>query len=290
MADDPKQLAIDIKNTSNMLAAAHNTYTTYIKQLATLYGRVTGGTLTQEEIVQDRTKINEIFTRLAQYNIHFGSNVNKFYTQTMPQAVSLLEGISQLKAQLLTQDFMKLADAFDECGEYALASQVDEFLKNAADSELNQLQLEVKDLRNLLFGLITRINRMEKTQQHKAGLISDIFKLANFSDEVGAYVLADELDKIAEEVVEPIQQPCEGALSTRYCPDHNGVQATRISERIYQCPIDGKVYNYETGYTNYRGQQVPGGSIAAQTPTTTDFGGIPMRIYDSRQSVLNRIN
>jgi hypothetical protein len=285
---EAQQLASEIKNLSSMLAAAHNTYTTYIKQLATLYGRVSGGLLTREEIVQDRAKINEIFTRLDQYNIHFGSNVNKFYTQTAPQIVAQL-GTTATTAQILSSDFIKLADAFDECSEFALAEDVDKFLKNATDSELGQLKLEVQDLRNLVFGLISRINRMER-KPRKADIISEVIKLANFSDDIGAYVLADELDKIAEEIIQPIQQPSDGNLSTRYCPDHNGVQAIRISERVYQCPIDGKVYNYETGYTNYKGQQVPGGSIAAQTPTTTDFGGIPMRIYDSRQTILNRIN
>jgi hypothetical protein len=190
----------------------------------------------------------------------------------------------------LDTDIVKLADAFDECGEFNLAGHIDEFLKNATNSELNQLKLEVKDLRSLVFGLISRINRMERPRARKAEIIGEITKLANFSDSIGAFILADELDKIAEEIVQPIQQPNEGSLSTRYCPDHNGVQAIRISERIYQCPIDGKIYNYETGYTNYKGQQVPGGSIAAQTPTSTDFGGIPMRVYDSRQTILNRIN
>jgi hypothetical protein len=93
-----------------------------------------------------------------------------------------------------------------------------------------------------------------------------------------------------EEQTPPIQPSHEGSLSTRYCPDHHGVQAIRISERIYQCPIDGKTYNYGTGYINYQGQIVPGGSVAEQTPNTSDTGGIPMRFYDSRQSILNRIN
>jgi hypothetical protein len=68
-----------------------------------------------------------------------------------------------------------------------------------------------------------------------------------------------------------------------------GVQAARISEHIYQCPLDGKVYNYETGYVNYQGQKVLGGSVAEQTPPTSDFGGIPTQIYDSRQNVINTI-
>jgi hypothetical protein len=131
------------------------------------------------------------------------------------------------------------------------------------------------------------VKQLQTSPQKAGAVVQELIKLADFSDEIGAYELADELDKIAEEIIQP---PSEGTLSTRYCPDHNGVQAVRISERVYQCPIDGKIYNYETGYTNYKGQKVPGGSIAAQTPTTSDFGGIPMRIYDSRQNILNRVN
>lgn len=131
------------------------------------------------------------------------------------------------------------------------------------------------------------VKQLQTSPQKTGAVVQELIKLADFSDEIGAYELADELDKIAEEIIQP---PSEGTLSTRYCPDHNGVQAVRISERVYQCPIDGKIYNYETGYTNYKGQKVPGGSIAAQTPTTSDFGGIPMRIYDSRQNILNRVN
>lgn len=282
---DVKQLATEIESMSNTLATVYQTYTTYINSLSTLYGRIMGGMLTHEEIVQDRAKINEIFTILNQYNIHFGSVVNKFNTQTGPQVITQL-GVTGTKAQLV-YDLIKLADSFDDSENCMIANEIDNFLKTA--SEFDELRLEIKDLRDLVFALISRVNGVEKIQQ-KAEVIQEITKLANFSDEIGAYTLANELDKMAGEVAEPFQQPYEGSLSTRYCPDHNGVQAIRISERIYQCPIDGKVYNYEVGYTNYQGQKVPGGSIAAQTPTSSDFGGIPMRVYDSRQTILNRVN
>jgi uncharacterized protein YoxC len=86
------------------------------------------------------------------------------------------------------------------------------------------------------------------------------------------------------------QLASEGSLSSRYCPDHRGVQAIRLENNTYQCPIDGKKYNYEVGYVNYEGKKVSGGSVAAQTPEVSDFGGIPMRYWDSRSDVLNRMN
>lgn len=152
------------------------------------------------------------------------------------------------------------------------------------------------------------INKLKITQTPKTSFqITDLVKFADWLDENGFYALANKIDvsvglvKTAEEygycpqvgkVKEnsmPVQPPQDGALSTRYCPDHIGVQAVRIDDNTIQCPLDGKEYNYETGYANYEGQIVPGGSVAAQTPMESDFGGIPMRFYDSRSDVLNRI-
>jgi len=54
-------------------------------------------------------------------------------------------------------------------------------------------------------------------------------------------------------------------LSARSCPDHPGAQMMRVGEHIYQCELDKKTYNYETGYTLNNGDQVPGGSVDLQT-------------------------
>lgn len=134
----------------------------------------------------------------------------------------------------------------------------------------------------------------------------DLIVLADYLDGSGFHALADKVDKTLqliktaedygfcpgakkEEETPPIKPVNEGSLSTRYCPDHIGVSAVRIDEHTYQCPLDGKEYNYETGYVNYEGQGVPGGSVAAQTPMESNYGGIPMRFYDSRSDVLSRL-
>jgi len=78
-------------------------------------------------------------------------------------------------------------------------------------------------------------------------------------------------------------------LNTRYCPDHHGVQTSRIGERVYQCSLDKKIYNYETGYTNYKGENIPGGSVAHQTPESSDYFAAPSRIFDSRENLMNPI-
>ena len=172
----------------------------------------------------------------------------------------------------------------------------------------------IQDVQKAVYNLGQLINfykrELGKVVENKAASLESLIKFANYLDAEGLYDLANIVDesifivKKAEDYgffpkngkssvkeEDPIIKPLnESSLSTRYCPDHNGVQSFRISQNIYQCPIDGKKYNYEMGYINYEGQNVPGGSVAAQTPTTSDFGGIPMRIYDSRSDVLNRIN
>lgn len=79
------------------------------------------------------------------------------------------------------------------------------------------------------------------------------------------------------------------SLSTRYCPDHIGVMVGRIGDNTYQCPKDGQMYNFETGWTDYDGNEHPGGSVAGQTPDSSGYA-TPHRIFDSRENILNRVN
>jgi len=89
--------------------------------------------------------------------------------------------------------------------------------------------------------------------------------------------------------VHTMQHVEAGHLSTRYCPDHVGVQVGRVGESTFQCPLDGQIYNWETGWTDYDGNEHPGGSVAAQTPDSSGYA-IPHRIFDSRENITNRVN
>jgi len=89
--------------------------------------------------------------------------------------------------------------------------------------------------------------------------------------------------------VHTYQKTEAGALSTRYCPEHVGVMMGRVGESTFQCPLDGQTYNWETGWTDYDGNEHPGGSVAAQTPDSTGYA-IPHRIFDSRENILNTVN
>lgn len=143
-------------------------------------------------------------------------------------------------------DVIKVADILDKSGRPDLADQLDNLIK----------------------------------QQNVKELVS----LADDIDNAGFHQEADSLDTFAKEIND-IQPAREGNLSTRYCPDHRGVQVFRIDDNVYQCPMDGKKYDYVNGYTNYKGQKVPGGSVSVADPIG-DTGGIPITTYDSRANVL----
>lgn len=129
-----------------------------------------------------------------------------------------------------------------------------------------------------------------------AAALPELVSLADRLDAEGRHVLAEAVDmaagilaKFGGEEKPPIRPGNRTPLSTRYCPDHTGVQAIRVDEHVYQCPMDGRLYDYEGGYTDYSGQQVLGGSVAAQTPMSSPVL-LPQRLYDSRQNVINTLN
>lgn len=75
----------------------------------------------------------------------------------------------------------------------------------------------------------------------------------------------------------------EAPLSTRYCPDHAGVQIARVGEHTWQCEMDKKVYNFETGFELDNGDKVPGGDVAQQTQNLNVPGH---SIFDTREGRL----
>ena len=167
--------------------------------------------------------------------------------------------------------------------------QISIAIRDANESLFNGIGSVVKKLSNTLKGLNTT-----PLKQNGASELSGLIKFADYLDSIGNYALADKVTEVAAIVKmaeeEMVQRPIEKSLSTRYCPDHCGITTSRVGEGSYQCPLDGKVYNYQTGYVNYKGQQVPGGSVSEQTSSTSDCGGIPMRIFDGTQNIMNTIN
>jgi hypothetical protein len=75
----------------------------------------------------------------------------------------------------------------------------------------------------------------------------------------------------------------EAPLSSRYCPDHPGAQIGRVGEHMWQCELDKKTYNFESGFELANGSKVPGGDVSQQTQgLDTPFHAI----FDTREGRL----
>lgn len=211
----------------------------------------------------------------------------------------------------LHSDLIKFADDLDRVGLHKFADLVDSIVETEPSELLHEAEVIYSGLVNA--PLATWGNDVKQKTDELLGLINkykqasvknNLIKLADYFDRDGFHCLADLMDstntifdkfgfmpriKKEEKPEAQILPPADGTLSTRYCPDHNGLQAIRIAEYIYQCPVDGKIYNYTNGYINYKGQQVMGGSISNQTPKTTNYGGVPLQYFDPRANVINTI-
>ncbi len=61
-------------------------------------------------------------------------------------------------------------------------------------------------------------------------------------------------------------------VNTGKCPDHPMTRLARVvdTEGVYQCPLDGKKYDFINGFTKNNGEVIQGASVAEQIP---DFLG-----------------
>lgn len=160
-----------------------------------------------------------------------------------------------------------LADALDASGDVELkkqASVIDELLLTIAAPK-NALA-ERKDL------LDARLVDLKKKYEGNAEMLKEIGRVDSIEKAIKESKMTDEV-KINEE-----------GLSTRYCPDHPGQSTYRVAEHTVQCPLDRKIYSFETGFTLANGKKFPGGDVALQTQNS--LNNTYHSIFDSREGRL----
>jgi len=170
---------------------------------------------------------------------------------------------SKITNESLTE-LVNIANAFDSSGDDKLkrqASVIDELLLTIAAPPINERRV-AEDYR--LEELIKKYQEPTKYLA-EANKITDAKKAINKSNMTKQYEIL------------------ETPLSTRYCPDHPGAQIARIGEHVWQCELDKKSYNFETGFELNNGSKVPGGDVANQTH---GLNAPSHAIFDSRQDRL----
>ena len=188
----------------------------------------------------------------------------------LKKAAEEVDGMEAPEASNITpeslDDIASLAAAFDASGDPQLkkqASVLDELLMSIAAPP--NAYAERKDLQdNRLLELKKKYNEPSE-ELHKVNYIKKSEDAIDKSNMTKKYKIM------------------EAPLSTRYCPDHPGVQIARVGEHMWQCEMDKKSYNFETGFELNNGSNVPGGDVAQQTQTTE----IPFHaIFDTREGRL----
>lgn len=146
------------------------------------------------------------------------------------------------------EDLANLASAFDASGDPALkkqASVIDELLLTIASPPGALAAKRAAD--------DYRLDELKKKYEQPSKELRETNKIA------------DSEKAIEKSEMTKRYKILEAPLSTRTCPDHAGAQMARVGEHMFQCELDKKIYNYESGYTLNNGAKVPGGDVAQQT-------------------------
>jgi len=159
-----------------------------------------------------------------------------------------------------------LAAAFDASGDLELkkqASVIDELLLSIAAPP--NAYAERKDLQDQRLIALKQKYEEPRKELHDTNLIGRSEKAIEKSNMIKRLNIL------------------EAPLSTRYCPDHAGVQIARVGEHMWQCEMDKKTYNFDSGFELNDGTKVPGGDVAQQTQGLN----VPYHaIFDTREGRL----
>jgi hypothetical protein len=139
-----------------------------------------------------------------------------------------------------------LATALDESGDPQLqkmAGVLDELLLTIAAPPLGERRAATND----------RAEELRKKYQGNREALREINKISDVEKAIDKSNMTKEY------------RIMEAPLSTRYCPDHPGAQIARVGEHVWQCDLDKRTYNFETGFELNNGGKVPGGDVAQQT-------------------------
>jgi hypothetical protein len=154
-------------------------------------------------------------------------------------------------------ELSQLATAFDESGDAQLQKQaavIDELLltiatpPDAVNSRKAALDKKIDELKK-------KYEQPTETLR-EANKINESMKAIDKSNMLKDYEIL------------------EAPLSTRYCPDHAGANLIRVGDHVWQCELDKKVYDFESGFTLNNGRKVPGSNVSNQTQIDNTYNTV----------------
>lgn len=236
-----------------------------------------------EELDKEKDKIIQNIESLYQYggDNHITQGIAIDYlgkaNEILSEGIDIISSATSDIAPEKLQEIATLASEFDKSGDPLLMKQaavLDEILltigaqKSAVIAAKRSQDIEIARLKALAEGKEKDPYTISREVHDKSNRVAEAQK---------------EISKIKE------YRPMESPLNTRTCPDHPGAQMARVAEHTYQCSLDKSIYNYETGYTTMKGNNIPGGSVSNQTQSLYDRPN-EFTSFETRENKLNPIN
>jgi hypothetical protein len=211
---------------------------------------------------------------LAEYD----ENCLQVVAETCLQAAEVLKlGAETVEMMEPAAESTITAQSIDTLAE--IASALDE----SGNPELKKSASAIDELLRTIAAPPNWVSNFKKAQEKKIDVLKQKYEDVSKSLEDQNKV-ADTNEALDKSPYMKEYRILEHPLNTRTCPDHPGAQMARVGEGSWQCNLDKKVYNYQTGYTNEKGDKIPGGDVAQQTPAQWSE---PQSMFDTRETRLN---
>ena len=211
---------------------------------------------------------------LAEYNddcLDIVANSCVIAANELKKAAEQVDKIEPEAQSVLTPEGIEgladIATAFDSSSDEGLKKQaaiIDELLLTIA-APPNVLAMR-KDLLDNRIDELKKLYNEPREDLKKSNGISEIEKKLQKNKMMDKTMIHD--------------QPLLG----RNCADHPGAQLGRVGQDLWKCELDGKIYDYENGFTLENGTKVPGGSVSLQTNNSTYENH--HALFDSREDRL----
>jgi ribosomal protein L37AE/L43A len=159
------------------------------------------------------------------------------------------------------EDLASISASFEQDGDEDMlkrASVLDELLMTiAADPHALDRAKQASAQKYMELREKFRLNRKEIS-------VTDQLKKINRTDKAEKRIKESKVVE-APKAVSPMQY----AREARTCPEHAGALVRRVSDGVWQCTMDQKIFDFNTGFSVASGEKVPGGSVANQNQYTT---------------------
>lgn len=164
------------------------------------------------------------------------------------------------------EEMAAIAASFDESGDPLLEKQA---------AVLDEILMTLSTPKDYHFNF-------KKAEDDKIDILKKKYKepKEELDENIG---VKEALDALKKSPTFKTYRPMEASLSARTCFDHPGAQMARIAEGTWQCSLDHKIYNYDTGFTTLHGDKIGGGSVNEQTPKYHEEGH---QMFDHRDARL----